>query len=268
VHQRLAFVLLSTIAVGTPFLIHGQVPQPSDQKPPTFEVASIKSNTSGQVQMTIVPSPSGLVVATNVSPYVLIRYAYDLPEARITGLPRWALFDHFDISAKAPANTGIGPVRAMFRALLAQRFGLTAQMEPRPMDVDVLTMEKPAALGPNLVPSTKRCEPPANCDTRTLFGHLEGTDVSSTDIASALSLMTRRLVIDHTGLTGRYNVSLKFTPDAITLRPALRSDYPQIDPDGPSLSTALKEQLGIKMKTQSEKVDVLVIDHVEKPTPD
>jgi uncharacterized protein (TIGR03435 family) len=92
--------------------------------------------------------------------------------------------------------------------------------------------------------------------------------VSSTDIASALSLMTRRLVIDRTGLTGRYNVSLKFTPDAITLRPALRSEYPQIDPEGPSLSTALKEQLGIKMKTQSEKVEVLVIDHVERPTPD
>jgi uncharacterized protein (TIGR03435 family) len=251
--------------------LHGQrpvAPQSSDAKSLAFEVASIKPNTSGREQMMIRTPPSGIITATNVTTRLLIRYAYDLPDFLILGAPNWSTTDHFDVVAKAPANAELSELRGMFRAVLADRFAFASHTSTQEMPADILTVENPGRLGPSLTVSPQRCEPPARCGVRWAFGHIDANDATIGDLISNLTVLTKRVIIDRTGFVGRYNFFLTYTPDAITLQPSLRSEFPKIDPDGPSLQTALKEQLGLKMLSKSERVDVLVIDHVERPTPD
>jgi uncharacterized protein (TIGR03435 family) len=256
--------LIALIVVGVAFI----AASPRAQKPLAFEVASVKANTSGAEQMIISTPPSGLVRATNVSTRFLMRFAYDMPEFLIMNAPNWSVTDHFDIVAKAPAHGSLADFRLMFRALLAERFALASHTELREMMADVLTTERSGVLGRNLTVSAQRCEPPDTCGVRPAFGRMEGKDATMRELAASLTVMSRRVVVDATGLNSRYNFSLMYTPDAITLQPALRAQFPTIDPDGPSLATALREQLGLRMQSKFQKVDVLVIDHVEKPTPD
>jgi uncharacterized protein (TIGR03435 family) len=154
----------------------------------------------------------------------------------------------------------------MFRALLVDRFRLTAHTEAREMPVDVLTLAERTP-GPNMKASPQLCDNPP-CHARASFGHVEGRDVPVAELASALTLLTRRVVVDRTGLAGGFDWTLDYTPDAIALQPSLRSEFPSVDPDGPALATALRQQLGIKMQTTRDRVDVLVIDHIERPDPD
>jgi uncharacterized protein (TIGR03435 family) len=262
-------VLLTILILGTSVVfLCGQRSQTPDQKAPAFEVASIKPNTSGVEQMMIRTPPSGIITATNVTTRLLIRYAYDLPEFLIMGAPNWSVTDHFDVVAKAPANAALSELRGMFRALLADRFAVASHREMQEMPADIVTVENPGRLGPSLTVSNQRCDQPARCGVRWAFGHIDAKDATIGDLVSNLTVLSKRVVIDRTGLGGRYDFSLTYTPDTITLQPSLRSEFPKIDPDGPSLATALKEQLGLKMLSKSERVEVLVIDHVERPTPD
>lgn len=233
---------------------------------PRFEVASVKPNPSGAAQMIVKTPPSGVVHATNVNARFLIRYAFDIPDFLIVGANDWKATEHFEIAAKAPEGSDEAVIRAMFRALLADRFRLRAHTEPREMTVDVLTL---AGQGPG--PQLQRPEHPCRqppCHPRARFGHLEGTDVSLADLASALTVNTRRVVVDRTGLGGRFDFALTWTPDAVALDPSVRADFPSVDPDGPSLATALLQQLGMRLQRAREPVDRLVIDHIEHPDPD
>ena len=258
--------LLTTFVVGTSVALLSQ--QQADQNPIAFEVASIKPNTSGVEQMMIRTPPSGIITATNATTRLLIRYAYDLPEFLIIGAPNWSVTDHFDVVAKAPANATLSQLRGMFQALLADRFVFASHTSTQEMPVDIVTVESPGRLGPSLTISTQRCEPPAPCGVRWAFGHIDARDATIGDLVSNLTVLSKRVVIDRTGLGGRYNFSLTYTPDAITLQSSLLSEFPKIDPDGPSLATALRERLGLKLESTKGAVDVLMIDHVERPTPD
>lgn len=73
--------------------------------------------------------------------------------------------------------------------------------------------------------------------------------------------------MDETGLAGRYDGALTYTPDAVVLNPATRAEFPAIDPDGPSLGTALREQLGLRLRSRRGPMDVLVVEHVQPPDP-
>ena len=86
-------------------------------------------------------------------------------------------------------------------------------------------------------------------------------------LASVLSSMVQRVVIDKTGLTGNFDFELKWTPDQMP-QGLVPGAPPTSNPDGPSIFTALLEQLGLKLNSAKQRVDVLVIDHVERPTPD
>ena len=85
-------------------------------------------------------------------------------------------------------------------------------------------------------------------------------------LSNILSAELNRRVVDRTGLTGLFNAQLTFTPDPMPAGP-LAPDLPPIDPNGPSIFTALQEQLGLKLQPSTGPVDVLVIDKVERPTP-
>jgi uncharacterized protein (TIGR03435 family) len=102
---------------------------------------------------------------------------------------------------------------------------------------------------------------------RAAFGRLAGRDVPLSEIVGELGRATGRHVVDETGLAGRYDVTLTYTPDSVVLNPATRAEFPAIDPDGPSLGTALREQLGLRLQSRRGPVDVLVVERVQPPTP-
>ena len=100
-------------------------------------------------------------------------------------------------------------------------------------------------------------------------GHLVGGGASVAQLTQVLSMFAQRIVVDKTGLTGAYDIDLTFTPDRMPQgAPPPGVTMPNIDPNGPSLFTAVQEQLGLKLESQRAPIEVLVIDHVERPTPD
>jgi uncharacterized protein (TIGR03435 family) len=268
------FVVLGVVVAGCArAVIAAQSPPVSDQVL-AFEAVSIRPNTSGVPQMIISAPPSGLVTGSNVTVLMLIRYAYGIPDFRVVGAPAWASSMHFDVTARGPAQASADTTRAMVRTLLADRFAARVQPGTREMEMDVLTRAG-RGLGPQLRVSQRPCdaaaaEPPGGerCGVRPAFGRITGRDVSIGEVAGGIGFMSRRHVVDETGLTGRYDVTLTYTPDAVVLNPSVRVEFPSIDPDGPSLATALREQLGLRLQQRRGPVDVLVVEQVEMPAPD
>jgi len=262
----------------------------------TFEVASVKPNKSGENFISFRNQPGGRFSISNAPLREIIRFAYQLQNFQIVGAPEWAASDRFDVVAKAegdvpPAPPGsVGPMQIMVRNLLAERFGLKVRNESREMPrYDLVLARSDGRLGPQLSPSTTDCQaifaaarrgggppaPPApgerpQCGMRIGPGVLSAGAFPLSQLATALSPMVQRIVIDRTGLTGAFDAELKWTPDQLPQGPAPPGapPLPSIDPNGPSIFTALQEQLGLKLESVRGPVDVLVIESVSQPTPD
>lgn len=280
--------------------------QDANQALPQFEVASIKPNKSGDGRVMLGIQPGGRFTATNVTLRMLIRNAYQLQDFQITGGPNWLTEDHYDIIAKAESGDGIGdPFRAeqngqpsrgqlMIRALLADRFKLVVHNENKEMPIYGLILAKPdGKLGPQLKPSEVDCAammaaargrgrgpgmpPPGGpqtgpppCGIRIGMGNMAVGGSPMSQVANALANFVGRIVVDKTGLTGNYDFTLTWTPDQMPQRPPgapepLVNGVP-IDPNGPSIFTAVQEQLGLKLDSQRGPVAVLIIDRAEHPT--
>jgi uncharacterized protein (TIGR03435 family) len=275
------------------------------QPPPQFEVASVKPNKSGDGRVMIGVQPGGRFTATNVPLRLLIRNAYQLQDFQIIGGPDWLTSDHFDIVAKAEGGDIGDPFRAekqgepsrgqlMLRALLAERFKFEAHTENREMPIFALVLARSdGKLGPQLQKSSTDCEalraagrgrgpvgpppPPGppqpgdrmQCGIRIAPGNMVVGGSTLTQFANSIGMFVGRTVVDRTGLTGAYDFNLTWTPDQIANRPPgspepLINGVP-IDPNGPSIFTAVQEQLGLKLDSQKGPVSVLVIDRVEHP---
>ena len=277
-------------------------PQRAAQSPPVvagglvFEVASIKPNPAGfagptqsQIQ------PGGRFVATNIPVRLLIGQAYQVQSYRLVGGPRWLSTDGFDINAKADGDlfprAGVRPLEGALRTLLADRFKLVVHTEIRQLPIYALVLARSdGRLGPNLTRSSRTdCDavlaaargssggppppppPPGHappCGGRTGNGTFAMDSATPSQLANYLSAYLEKRVVDQTGLTGRFNADLTWTPDQMPQRPpGTPDDLPAIDPNGPSIFTAVQEQLGLKLKPTTGPVEVLVIDRVERPTP-
>jgi bla regulator protein BlaR1 len=267
---------------------------------PTFEVASIKINTSGDGRVAFQNQP-GRFVATNVTLRLLIRNAYQLQDFQISGGPSWIGSDHFDVVAKIENGEARDPLSAgrqdptrptrlqlMIRALLAERFQLAVHTETKELPVYALVLARTdGRLGPELRRSDTDCAAPfgaargrggappppqssggnLQCGIRVGPGSMSVGGVSLSQLANSLSMFTGRVVLDRTGLTGAFDANLTWTPDQMPQRPPGAPDLP-IDPNGPSLFTAVQEQLGLKLDSQKGPVEILVIDRAEHPTQD
>jgi uncharacterized protein (TIGR03435 family) len=276
----------------------------SNAEAPAFEVASIKANKSGELRSFLGNPPGGRFSATNMPLRGLIAFAYGtpqpLPNFRIIGGPSWIDSDHFDIAAKAstefqPSTNGPSPqIPLMLRALLAERFKLVVHNESRELPVyDLVMARSDARPGPQLRKSDVDCAallasrrgggappPPPQPGERLQCGMMAspasivGGSVNMGQFATLLARMVNRTVVDKTGLTGNFDINLTFTPDQPAKAPGASVDQPirvngvDIDPNGPSLFTALQEQLGLKLESQKGPVDVVVIDSVDHPTED
>ena len=259
--------------------------------PLAFEVAAVKQNKSGTPMIRFGMQPGGRFTAENVPLRELLRFAFQVQPFQIEGLPSWANSDRFDVTAKAegdipPAQPGqAGPIQFMMRTLLAERFGLVFHNETREMPISELVLARAdGKLGPKLEKSTTDCQalfaarrgggpppaPPAfgekmQCGFRVGPGTIAGGSAPVSQLANFLSQNMGRTVVDKTGLAGNYDFEVTYTPDQI---PNLNGAPAPVDPNGPSLSTALQEQLGLKLESQRGPVTMFIVDKVSQPIPD
>jgi uncharacterized protein (TIGR03435 family) len=268
-------ILVLSAAVGTPLLLHSQSAQPSEGKAPAFEVASVKANTSGDGRGGGRILPGGRVIFTNESLRAVIRDAYGQND--VLGGPSWVDSDKWDIVATAPPGQPDAPTRLMMQTLLAERFKVAAHVEQQEQPIYALVVSSSdKRLGSRMHQSVRDCPITVNtCGTQSSIGQIIGNAALLDDMTRTLSRLTGRRVIDRTALTGRFDFRLTWTPDTLPPRaPGTSPDQPitvngvSIDPNGPTLVTALQEQLGLKLESTKGPVDVLMIDHVERPTPD
>ena len=255
-------------------------PMPSDSTTnPTFDVASIRPNNTDHTahsHMYYSPTDSHFR-AVNVTVLELIRFAYALPDSRILEVPDWLKSSKYDIQAESdnavdeemralPYETARLRKQRMVQSLLADRFHLAAHLETRVLPVYALVV---SAKGPlfSSVPDGARH---SDSTTRSLVTTITITNSSNatSELAEILTRHAGRMVIDKTGLHGTYSISLKFAPDdfRVPIRDAgANSPLPASD-SGPSLFTAVREQLGLELKSEKAPIDVLVLDHIESPT--
>ncbi len=252
---------------------------------PTFEVVSVKLNTSGDLRASMAVQPGGRFNASNVSARTLVSYAYQLQESQVLGGPSWLDSDHFDIIARAAENQLLSPpvpggppptIRLMVRALLADRFSLVAHTETRELPVfHLVAARADRSLGPRIRPSTADCsapqpaavaDSPAACGTRLALGTLSARGRTLAEIGGILSQFVQRPISDQTGIPGAFEFDLTWTPE---LPPNIPVDQvPAVDPDRPELFTAIQEQLGLRLQATRGPVPALVVDRAERPSPD
>ena len=236
----------------------------------SFEVASIKEWTDGKGP--VGGGRSGLqfsgerIFSNCANLNVLLSYAYHLTLAvPRTGVPSWGkgacggdYANTFAIEVTMPAGTTDEQSRQMMQNLLLDRFKLEAHWETKDMPIFALVIGKG---GFKLQPSDPAKDPPRKpgsigCPPEDPGCHsIAGASGPISDLAGLLSLFAGRPVIDQTGLTGNYNIDVKWAGETTTDSPL------------PSLPAALQEKFGFELKSQTGPVNVLVIDHVERPTP-
>ena len=264
---------------------------------PKFEVASVKPNVSGSTNSSSADSP-GSYRAVNLPLRRLIAIAYriSLPfdRERIVG-PSWIDTARFDVTARMPADARSQQIPEMMRALLAERFALAARFETREDQVYALVKSRSdGSLGPQLIVSSLDCSKPGTglsssgggggsfgspggrspVDDAPRCGLISNVDGNGgvlraggktmADLATNLMGRVNRTVLDRTGLTGTWDFTLRWTPE----------NFQNVDQaagpmrDGTLIMTALQEQLGLKLESQRGPVEFLIIDRVERPTPD
>jgi uncharacterized protein (TIGR03435 family) len=228
----------------------------SAQTPLAFEAASVKPALPdrGSVMYYRTP-PGGRVSVSNATLKLLIQNVYRVRDFQVSGGPPWIATEGWDIEATPGSNDtpAITPEQRdeMFKTLLADRFHLLLHRETKELPVYDLVITKG---GSKLRPSG---DEPGFGMTNTGSITFKKTTVST--FANVLSGVLGRKVSDKTGLQGNFDADLHWTPDE-------RADA-QPDDAGPSVFTAIQEQLGLRLESSKGPVEVLVIDHVEKPDP-
>jgi uncharacterized protein (TIGR03435 family) len=262
--------------------------QSRGDRPPQFEVSSIRLNKSGETRVSGGFQAGGRYKVGNYTLRALVAAAYLRPQVNpdflIDGGPPWIDNERFDIEAKAASEFPAGPDgpnaprRVMVQALLAERFKLAVHHESRNRSIYALTMARPDdRMGPKLRPSLLDCAEAAPaggaagapaCAVRVGPGSVHGSGITVTQLLNLLPRFVDRVVADRTGLSGRFDLDLDWTPAAGEWVAPPIAGAPGPASDGPSLFTALQEQLGLKLTSTTGPVDVLVIDRAELPAED
>jgi uncharacterized protein (TIGR03435 family) len=288
--------LLRTLA------IHAQSTQSTGGPLPSFEVATIKRDRSGGPGNGLM-LPPGRFTATKVSAKMLVSFAYNgnrsgfsLRDDQVSGGPDWINSEEYDIDAKVddtlvsseeqklPFEQWADQVRLMVRALLADRFKLQVSHTTRDLSMYALVVAKGGPklnvstvppLGP-IVRMPSGPDMPKGPMIRGSLGEITAISITTGTLADALSRQRElggREVVDRTALTGRYDFTLKWIPEgAAPLDVGAAADNQASSPEsrpessGPSLFTALQQQLGLKLESTRGPVEVLVIDHIERPS--
>lgn len=284
---------LVRLGVGIAFILSaGTLPVGSQSQPAEivisrFEVASVKPHVSHADPSKISSTSPGRFLATNIPLWFLILYAYEIPEYQLVGAPEWTNGSAFDIVGTYPP--GRQPTdhetRLMLQNLLAERFSLKLHHEQRELPTYALVLaRKDGRLGPQLQRSDVDCvkwaeaklpktdaggpspvSPSGKRPACTMIAtrtYLTGGARTMEEIAKTLHAMVARPVADRTGLTGVFDVDLRWSRYDLSADSAT-SDAPN---DSPSIFAALQDQLGLKLVPQRDNFDVLVLDSITRPT--
>jgi uncharacterized protein (TIGR03435 family) len=232
---------------------------------PEFEVATIKPSQYPGVYLKL--NESGLFTTSGTTLSDLIRLAYDVHARQIIGGPSWLETEKYDVAAKPdkPGKPGLEQLKAMVQKLLADRFQLTGRHDKRELPVYAITIAKS---GPKLTRNESDPDglPVFNVGPRAF----RLTNVTMTEFARILQSaggVSDRPVVDQTGLgSARYDLALKWTPDAPPPEPGRTGPAANNADAPPDLFAAFQQQLGLKLESIRAPVEVLVIEHVERPT--
>ena len=274
--MRATFVLAATLAL--PVLVVGQSPPPALDQRPRFEAVSVKPNRSPEGGINNRFSP-GRFAYVNTPVETFVHLAFSFPADRVVDMPDWARREKYDITATHnPQYQAFGPeVRSMLQRLLEERFSLQTHRETREMPVYELVRVRSDGLGPQLRPPAPECAPGgtadrSQCGTRINPGIISGKFVNWRMVVDQLPSAVARAVIDKTELQGMYEVKLEWNPDpAVTRSPqtaATATAAAATPGERVDIFTALQEQLGVRLQAARAPLEVLVIDRIDRPTPD
>lgn len=270
----------------------------SGQSAPAFEVASVKRSPDAPFSFPgVMLQPSGRATSPGTSARQLILVAYGLQDIQLSGGPSWIGSDLYAIDARAGADATRATVRLMLKSLLAERFQLVAHLEKRELPAFALVLaDRNGKLGPRLQRSGPECAPVKapegvplppppppgpgpgfvavlpqdplgpTCGFVSFPGWLSGRRLTMGHLVTPLTQLTRRPVVDETGLAGEFDVDVTFMPDQPVALNGAAAPPSLSQSDRPPLLTAIQEDLGLKLETRRREVDVLVIDRIERPS--
>jgi uncharacterized protein (TIGR03435 family) len=232
---------------------------------PQFEVATIKPSApvaDGRLTAAIGGDPERIDYQ-GLPLRILLSRAFNVKDDQISG-PDWLDTERFDVMAKIPAGVSRDKVPAMLQALFVERFKIAFHHDKKAMGIYALVVGKNGL-------KVKEVEPGGAGKLFVRTGHVE-TQGNLAFFADLLSRMADRPVFDMTGLKANYDIHLEWTPEPG--QGALFKGFPSPPPTtegganpertGPSLFTAIQEQLGLKLESRKAPVDIVVIDHIEK----
>ena len=234
---------------------------------PSFEVSSIMRNVAPDAQMTLRVDPGGRLHVVAAPLFWLIAAAYGdanggLRPEQVVGVPAWLRSERYDITAQTAGGAieaaSLIAMRPFLRSLLEERFALRTHRDRRELPVYALVRSRPnGALGPRLALSTVDCsKDDATCRFQGgPVGRIKSDALTSDLLMQLLANASGRIVVDRSGLKGPFAIDLEWSQDQSAV-------------DKPSIFTAVQEQLGLKLESTRAPVDVVVIDSVERPTPD
>lgn len=270
----------------------------SGQSAPAFEVASIKRSPDAPFSFPgLMLQPGGRATSPGTNARQLVLVAYGLQDLQVVGGPQWMSGDLYAIDARAGANATRASVRLMLQALLKERFQLAAHLEKRDLPAFSLVLaNRDGRLGPRLRRSGADCAPiqappgvppppppppgpgpdftpvlaqeplGPTCGYISFPGWVSGRRLTMAHFVNALTQLTRRPVVDDTGLAGEFDLDVTFMPDQPVILNGGAAPPALSQSDRPPLFTAIQEDLGLKLEPRRRDVDVLVIDRIERPS--
>lgn len=216
----------------------------------SFEAASVKRSDPAGTEQSVGFEPGGRFVAKSLTLKGLIRMAYNVPGFQVSGGPKWIDADDYDVQTRAEGNPAAPVVRIMLQNLLAERFKLTLHKESRELPLYWLVVGKN---GPKIRETAEETGP-----NRIRRGSLN-SNTTMAGLARLFSLWLERVVIDKTGLEGKYEIKLEWAPEESSGEPEIGSQ------PGASLFSAVEAQLGLRLEPRKGALEILVIDSAEKP---
>jgi uncharacterized protein (TIGR03435 family) len=251
--SRLLVALTAFLGV---VMMHGPASRAQSSAALSFDVASLKPSPpppGDTYNANLGSIRNGEVALTNATLVDCLKFAYGLASDEQTAGPDWVKSKRirFDVLAKAPPSTPRDQLLLMLRTLLNERFHLAMHSERRAFTHYALVV------GKNGHKLHEVPRDPATSHMIYRYGSLTHTEISMQTLALLLSRQTGEMVLDETGLKGVYELKLEWTPEPTRGIP----DPPE---NGPSLFTAVQEQLGLKLEARKDAVEVLVIDHADQ----
>ncbi len=238
-------LILIAMAGGLITIAGAQAPETR----PTFEVAAIKPSKASNDGTNIRSDPNGTLRVENATLKDLIRFCYQVGNDQISGGPKWFDVDRFDVLAKPESRARPEQVLQMMQRLLAERFQLVLRRESKEVKVYQLVVAK----------NGHKLREPKEGQEPGLQGKKGQITAHATPMAIFAKYLSQRLgqpVVDQTGLAGSYDFTLEYEPDNGN------------DPAGagPSIFTAVQEQLGLRLQPGKGSIDLFVVDRAEKPS--